>query len=285
VRVLLFGSGSPVATAALDALAREHDVAAVVMPPLRGWRMKLASHRFRAICRRRGIPIVPLDAGLLKTFNAELICVATFPLLLRAGVLAAVPRGAINLHPSLLPKHRGPDPLFWTFFEGDAQTGATVHWIDGVVDSGDIIEQEAIDVGPGESSLSVYRRIAHAGAAALVHAVTRIEAGTAVRIRQDDAEATVEPNPWTKGWTFDWSEWTAQRMGHFLRGMAPQSNDLLRGPKHGRLLRIGHHAHDREPGTIERGTSSLRVYCSDGWVDVAYDSLWQRGLRFLNRLY
>jgi len=283
VRLVLLGTGSAIATKALDALSREHDVAAVVMPPWRGWQLRLMTRRFRSICRRRGIPIIPLDADAIARCNADLLCVATFPQLLRDEVLSAASQGAINLHPSLLPKHRGPDPLFWTYFHGERTAGVTVHWIEGGVDSGDVIEQVELEVACGESSVHLHRRLADAGAAAMLRAVNGIEAGTAPRIAQDQSIATQEPNPWTKGWTFEWSTWTAERLWHFLAGLSSQSNDLLRGPRHGPPLRFSEERHERAPGTIEVG-KRIRVYVTDGWVDVRRDSPAWRTLRLLNRL-
>lgn len=283
MRLVLFGTGSAIATEALDALSRKHHVAAAVMPPWRGWQARVMTRRFRAICRRRGIPIIPLDAARIAGYEADLLCVATFPLLLTEAVLSTAARGAINLHPSLLPKHRGPDPLFWTYFHGERKTGVTVHWIDSGVDSGDVIEQMELEVARGESSIHLHRRLAVTGATAMLRAVDGIEAGTARRIPQDHTIATHERNPWPRHWTFDWSTWTAECLWHFLSGLASQSNDLLQGPKHGRPIRFSKESHDRAPGTIEEGRR-IRVYVSDGWVEVRRDSLASRASRLLHRL-
>jgi len=117
----------------------------------------------------------------------------------------------------------------------------------------------------------------------MLRAVDAIEAGTARRVPQDQARATQERNPWKHGWSFDWNDWTAERLWHFLGGLASQSNDLLHGPKHGAPIGFTREPHGRAPGTIEVGRR-IRVYASDGWVDVRRDSLASRALRLLNRL-
>src|SRR5947207_4803135 len=78
-----------------------------------------------------------------ETPECDLICIASFPRIVPPSILARAAHGGLNVHAALLPKHRGPDPLFWTFFDFDEVTGVTVHWIDAGVDSGDSVAQRA----------------------------------------------------------------------------------------------------------------------------------------------
>ena len=94
------------------------------------------------LAKRYRLPVVSLERRNPKSIEQihklkpDLLCVASFPFRLPDEVISAAPLGAINAHPSLLPKHRGPDPLFWTYLDGDVESGVTIHWIDDGIDSG-----------------------------------------------------------------------------------------------------------------------------------------------------
>src|ERR1700686_2568971 len=127
--VVFFGSGSPASCAAFERLVKVCDIVGVVAPNDDSARIFLQAGADKEIPLLK-IPDLPNDV--------DLFCVATFPRILDAGVLALPRLGVLNVHPSLLPRHRGPDPLFWTFFDSEAETGVTVHWITQEVDAGDI---------------------------------------------------------------------------------------------------------------------------------------------------
>src|SRR5207248_6360037 len=100
--------------------------------------------------RELGIPIIwstgcndAAVAERLCSAKPDLICVAIFPRLIPHEIIALAPLGAINLHPSLLPRHRGPLPLFWTYHADDRAAGVTIHHVSQVFDAGDIILQES----------------------------------------------------------------------------------------------------------------------------------------------
>src|ERR1051326_1425127 len=82
-----------------------------------------------------------------STPQCDLICVASFPRIIPPHILARAKRGGLNVHGALLPKHRGPDPLFRTYFDEDQEAGVTVHWMDEGVDSGDIVHPMHSDAG------------------------------------------------------------------------------------------------------------------------------------------
>src|SRR5437763_10114191 len=110
-----------------------------------------------------------------ETPECDLICVASFPRIIPREILARASRGGLNVHAALLPKHRGVDPLFWTFFDFDEETGVTLHWIDEGVDSGDIVAQRAWPLERGTRGVDLYMRQAEGGAEKLADAITNID--------------------------------------------------------------------------------------------------------------
>jgi methionyl-tRNA formyltransferase len=285
-RVALFGSGSPASLAALDALSEEFDVAAVVVPLARrlllprDWARAMARRRARrgleAAARRRGAAVIGYSprrtrgvAARLRALAPELACVATFPYLLPPELLGAAPRGTIGLHPSLLPRHRGPDPLFWAYHDGDTETGVTVHWLDGGEDTGDVILQQAVAIARGEPARGVYLRLAEEGARLLARAVGEIAAGTAPRRPQDPARATREPSP--RRAAVRLADVTADRLRHLLLGFGAAAIPLMGRdgpvPLAGELRAWSPEA-IAPPGTVQRTSEGWRLHCRDGYVDV-----------------
>jgi methionyl-tRNA formyltransferase len=131
----------------------------------------------------------------LRALTPDLLVSIYFNHRLKHQVLAIAPYGAINVHPSLLPRHRGPLPSFWIVAAGEDRAGVTVHWIDEGIDSGDILLQREMAVPVGASVLTLMGTVARPGAAALVEAIRLIEAGQAPRQAQDLQAATYESWP------------------------------------------------------------------------------------------
>ena len=299
LRLVLFGTGSPLSLAALDAASRHADVVAVVTPagpPLRSIRSvlrrrarKRAAVPLASLARHLGIPLVtgrPRLSDALRRLAPDLLCVASFPSLLRPALLECARLGGVGLHPSLLPRHRGPDPLFWTYLHDDARTGVTLHWLDAGEDTGDILYQEAVPVSRGRPITELYADLAKRGAVLLERALAEIPLGRAPRVRQDPACATREPAPDPRACLIDCSAWTAERLHHVLSGVG-RVYPLRLGASAAPLLVeracLSNGPHGRAPGTIERCADGFRVYCRQGSLTVSALRPTSRQLRPLQR--
>jgi methionyl-tRNA formyltransferase len=309
MRVVLFGSGGPLSLAALETLSAAVSLVAVVVPgegKVRGarsaaralgrWRSRrglvaAAARRRIAVLRHRPGADQELVGGL-RRLQPDLACVATFPCLLSAATLAVPPRGTLGVHPSLLPRHRGPAPLFWTYFHDDAEAGVTVHWLDASEDTGDVVFQEGVPLSRGRPGAELYAEIARRGAALLARAVSEIEAGTAPRIPQDVSRATREPAPERGGWGIDFETWGAERVWHFLRGISGMGLEAV-GPRPdagGRVLLHGPvRGYRLEPqagmrGEMVRVAGGFRLVCRDGVVELDAASRARRAWWTVRRL-
>ena len=109
--------------------------------------------------------------------------------------LLAVPSlGTICYHPSLLPRHRGASAINWAIIQGDTRTGLTIFWVDKGIDTGPILLQKEVEIGPDDTTGSLYfNTLFPMGVDAMVEAVELIKKGKAPRIPQDDSKATYEP--------------------------------------------------------------------------------------------
>lgn len=97
--------------------------------------------------------------GILREENVDLVVLAGFMRIVGPVFLAAFPRRIINIHPSLLPKHRGSDAAAQALAAGDKVTGCTVHYVDAGVDTGEIITQREVPVQPGDTAETLQARI------------------------------------------------------------------------------------------------------------------------------
>ncbi len=100
--------------------------------------------------------------NLLQQEHVELLVLAGFMRIVGPQLLAAFPRRIINIHPSLLPKHRGLRAWEQALTAGDSVAGCTVHYVDEGVDTGDIIAQAEVDILPGDTPESIHARIQEA---------------------------------------------------------------------------------------------------------------------------
>lgn len=174
--------------------------------PVRGATLPLlAPHREPSIVTRaweRGIGVLaiarerdPSVRAALAALAPDVVCVACWPRRVPAALLDVPRHGWLNLHPSLLPAHRGPEPLFWTLRAGDATAGVTVHQMDATLDGGDILAQETVPLPDGIAGAALEGRCAKVGGELLARALAELSAGTAQPRRVDPAAGSYEPMP------------------------------------------------------------------------------------------
>jgi methionyl-tRNA formyltransferase len=159
----------------------------------------------------------PMVRALLVKERVDLIVVAFFNQLLKKSTLSASRLGAINLHPSLLPARRGPAPLFWTFKDGDAETGLTFHHIALGEDDGAVLHACRVPVAlgtAGEDLVDELADLAHAHLASVVARVADGDRGQA----QDASLATRAPRPTATDVIID-PALPARRLYTFARGV------------------------------------------------------------------
>jgi len=128
----------------------------------------------------------------LGILPCDLFVVVAFKIL--PDWLLAWPRlGSVNIHASLLPAYRGAAPIHRAVMDGVDRTGCTIFFLDNGIDTGGMIMQEAVDVGPDETTGEVYERLRTLGADMIVRAADQIERGEARPVPQDGSLATAAP--------------------------------------------------------------------------------------------
>lgn len=126
----------------------------------------------------------------LSALNPEVGIVAAYGRLLPAELLAVPPLGVLNIHPSLLPKYRGPSPVGTAILEGETETGVTVMRMDQGMDTGPILGQRQVHILPGETAGELTRRLFGLGAELLLELLPAWKVGDIKPVPQDEAKAT-----------------------------------------------------------------------------------------------
>ncbi|MBI4419447.1 MAG: methionyl-tRNA formyltransferase [Gemmatimonadetes bacterium] len=137
-------------------------------------------------------------------------------------VLFAPTRQTIQYHPSLLPRHRGASAINWAIIQGDTRTGLSIFWPDQGIDTGPILMQKEVEIGPDDTVGSVYfNQLFPLGVQSLVESVELVRTGKAPRLDQDHSQATYEPICKDEHALIRW-ERDASEVYNLIRGTNPQ---------------------------------------------------------------
>jgi methionyl-tRNA formyltransferase len=162
----------------------------------------------------------PEALALVHGLQPAGLVVIAFGQKLSDELLAAAPRGGINLHSSLLPKYRGAAPINWALINNDPVAGVSVIEVTRVMDAGDILAAAETPIGPAETAGELHDRLALLGAPLLVGVLDRLAAGTVRRLPQDHGRATRAPKLARDSAWVDFGQ-SAAAVSARIRGLSP----------------------------------------------------------------
>ena len=195
MRIILVGQG-PFGEKVLEALFRKgEEVVGVFSPPdKRGEAVKELAERSKISFFRPARMKDPEVHHVLSNLRPDLVILAFVTDILPENLLPIPSIGTICYHPSLLPRHRGASGINWAIMWGDTRTGMTIFWADKGIDTGPVLLQKAVEIGPDDTAGSLYfNTLFPMGIEAMAEAVELINKGKAPRIPQDESKATYEP--------------------------------------------------------------------------------------------
>jgi methionyl-tRNA formyltransferase len=199
MKVLFMGTPDFAAVTLEKLIKSEHELLGVVTQPdkQKGRGRELSISPVKELALKHGIPVFQPNKvreaefiDLVKAMAPEVIVVAAFGQILPKTFLDIPFYGCINVHGSLLPKYRGAAPIQYSIIDGENETGITIMYMDIGIDTGDMILQEKLTIADNETGGSLFDKMAYLGADLLLKALEQLEAGTAVRIPQDNEQAT-----------------------------------------------------------------------------------------------
>lgn len=203
----------------------------------------------------------------LEALEPDIIAVVAFKIL-PPSVFSTAQKGAFNLHGSLLPKYRGAAPINHAIMNGESETGVTTFFLEASVDTGDIIRQRKMSIGPNETAGEVHDRMKELGGEVVVRTVRDIEAGTVDRTPQDDSLATPAPKIHDEDCEVRWSD-PAEDVHNHVRGLSPYPGAwTMHGETRLKLYRTRRSEEQGGPGEIVAADERLVVACGRNAVEV-----------------
>ena len=265
-------------------------VAAVTQPDKpSGRHMRLTACPVARTAAAAGIPVlqpVKLRTGefarTLTDLSPDLFVTAAYGRILPADILAIPRLGAINIHGSLLPRHRGASPVQTSILMGDRTTGVTIMMMDAGMDTGAILTQQDIPIEPDDDSGTLMDKLARLGAEMVLPAIEGLCDGTLRPIPQDDSKATLTRILTREDGLIDWSR-SAESIHNQIRGFYPWPGaytviDGKRLKIH--RSRVLHNRTDEQekpvtaeqrlaPGTVcTAGRETIQVACGTGVIEL-----------------
>jgi len=282
-RILFMGTPE-FAVGTLNALVHAgHNVVAVVTAPDRpagrGRQPKASAIKERAL--QLGLAVLqperlkdPEFLADLDVLDASIYIVVAFRML--PEVVWTKPElGTINLHASLLPDYRGAAPINWAVINGETRSGLTTFRIQHEIDTGDILLQEELAIGPEETAGELHDRMMEVGATLMVRTVDGLISGALVprpQAAQGHLHAAPKIGPDTCRIGFSA---TAKEVHDLVRGMSPhpgawcQWTDTGKAPMHFKVLRtkLTNDVVSEPAGTVRIPHGTLHVACGDRWIE------------------
>ncbi|MEP6686257.1 MAG: methionyl-tRNA formyltransferase, partial [Verrucomicrobiota bacterium] len=216
MRVLFIGTGEigvPVLRLLLN--SQEHKLVGVVTQPDKpaGRDQRLQSPPIKSALANRAIPILQPQqirhaetSSEIRALAPDVIVVMAYGQILPRSVLEIPRIACLNLHASLLPRHRGAAPIQAAIAAGDRESGITVMYMDEGLDTGDILLQSRLEIAANETGGSLHDRLAQIAPAALENALSHLEKGNASRAPQDSSAAMYAPKLQREDGRIDWTE-------------------------------------------------------------------------------
>jgi methionyl-tRNA formyltransferase len=214
VRIVFMGSPSFALPSLQRLIASDHDVAAVVTQPDRraGRGRGLRPPPVKELAVDQGLTVLqpekasaPESVDAIASVEPDALVIAAYGQILKQSLLDVPKRGALNVHASLLPRHRGASPVSAAILAGDAETGVTIMEVVLALDAGPMVARRAAPIYANDSAGTLTEKLAEMGADLLVEVLPRWERGEVTAETQDDTQATYAPPLHREDAIIDWN--------------------------------------------------------------------------------
>ena len=251
-------------------LAGPDEVVAVVCQPdrPRGRGLEVVAPETKRLAERHGIPVLQPERiraeafhDTLRALAPDLGVVVAYGRILPRSLLDLPAQGCINVHASLLPRHRGAAPVQWSLMAGDDQTGITIMRMSEELDAGDILLQRPLPMRSDHTGGTLLADLSQLGAAALCDAIEALKAGRLVPQPQPAAGVTFAPRIERKHGRLDWRR-SAAELERQVRALAPTPSAYT--TVGGKLIKV--HRARAESGASSAAPGTVVAASSDGLV-------------------
>lgn len=205
-----------------------HQVIAVFTQPdrPRGRGNKLVPSPVKVLAQAHGVPVYQPEkirresVADLRQLAPDAYVTAAFGQILSQELLDIPPMGCVNVHASLLPRHRGSAPINWAIMQGDEETGVTTMLTERGIDTGAMLLKERVTIGETETAGQLTERLSHVGAALLIRTLDAMAQGTLTPEKQDESAMTYDPMLTREMGLVDWTQ-PARQVADLIRGLNP----------------------------------------------------------------
>ena len=208
---------------------------------------------------------------IVSDLNPDLIITAAFGQLLPESILDIPVLGSLNVHASLLPKHRGGAPIHRALINGDDKTGVTIMYMAKKLDAGDIIAARSINIEDSDNTGILFDKLSRVGASLLMDTLPSVIDGTNERTPQNDSEATFSPNILKSDEVISFNK-PARVVFNHIRGLTPWPvGHTMLGDKRLKIFaaELTEITAQKEPGTITgKSENGFLVAAADGLVNI-----------------
>ncbi len=213
----------------------------------------------------------PLWVDKIRSLKPDIMFSFYYRHVLSSKILAVPPKGALNLHGSLLPAYRGRCPVNWVLINGEKETGVTLHYMTSAPDAGDIVAQRKIGITPEDTALTLYKKMVPVTTKLLNETLPQLKTGTAPRNPQDSLQASYYGGRRPEDGKINWNQ-SAQAVLNLVRAVTkpyPGAFSYAGNRKvlFWRVTGVTCPQKDASPGTV-LSTSPLIIACGSGAVQV-----------------
>lgn len=228
-----------------------HEIQLVITQPDRPARrgLKLTPSPVKKAAKELGLEVAqperirdPEMVDRLRSLSPDVMVVVAYGQIIPASVLSIPRHGVINVHASLLPRHRGAAPIARAILEGDRETGVSIMQMDEKLDHGPVLASSSTPIGEREDAIALTARLADLGAELLVDVMGHLEAINAMA--QNDVAATTAPKVRKEDGELDWAMGAVEIDRH-VRALQPWPGATLPTPKGRVKILSGHIEGDR----------------------------------------
>ena len=271
------------AVPSLKAIADDgrYDIVGVITQPDRpaGRGKKLTACPVKQLALERGLPVYqferirrPEGVEQMKALAPDVVITAAFGQILTQELLDIPRFGTLNVHASLLPKHRGSAPINWCIIQGERQSGVTIMKTDAGMDTGDMLRSVATEIGELETAGELIGRLSVLGAKLLAETLPDYLEGKIEPVPQNPDQATYEPMLDKSMGEIDWTR-PASEIACRVRGLNPWPcafTDMENGRLKLYLARAVEWRDSVAPGTVVVSSpkEGLFVRCGEGALEV-----------------
>ncbi|MBI3537930.1 MAG: methionyl-tRNA formyltransferase [Chloroflexi bacterium] len=188
---------------------------------------QLQASPIKQLAQKNNLPIFqprtlrnPEIIAIVRDLKPDLIVVAAYGLILPREILAIPPRGCVNTHASLLPRHRGASPISAAILADDAETGITLMQMDEGVDTGAILAQREIPIADDDTTATLTEKLSRLAADLLTNSLTHILSHSLTPTPQDNSRATLAPMLKKEQGLIDWTQ-SAEQIARRVRAFNP----------------------------------------------------------------